>query len=154
MFLEPVIAFFPLWDLRKILPGTSPLHEWDNYRRLAMGSVVALVIIENTWPVKEVTMWVWHLVIFVIVGTIYLKEVLFAARTLMWAVLPFSLLSFFNNILKLSLGERYKDIDAYLGSAIICSIIWMITMLVISKKQHKALEAERQKTHDEEEQKY
>ncbi|MBA2562902.1 MAG: histidine kinase, partial [Chitinophagaceae bacterium] len=153
MSIEPIIAFFLLWDLRKILRTTSPLPEWDKNIKLAMYAVAALFIIETFLPVEAVTMWIWHLLLFAIIGIIYFNSAFFTARTIMLAVLPFVLLSLFADIFKLLLGNRYKVIDNYLDVATVFSIIWMVAMLIISRKQQKALQKERLKTHEEEEQK-
>jgi C4-dicarboxylate-specific signal transduction histidine kinase len=153
MSVEPIIAFFLLWDLRKILRATSPLPEWDKNIKLAMYAVAALFIIEIFLPVEVVTMWIWHLLLFAIIAITYFNSAFFAARTILLAVLPFVLLALFTDIFKLLLGNRYKVVDNYLDVATLFSITWMVAMLIVSRKQQKALEKERQKTHEEEEQK-
>ena len=153
MPIEPIIAFFLLWNLRRILQKNSPLPEWDEKIKHAMYGVVALFIIEVFVHYENITVWIWHLILFVIIGTIYFNPALFAARRIMWAVLPFAALSLFTKLFKVLLGDQYKVIDTYLDVAIIFSIVWMVAMLIQSKKQQKALEKERQKTHEEEEQK-
>ncbi len=153
MSIEPIVAFFLLWKLRKILRTTAPDTEWDKNIKLAMYAVGALVIVEITLPVEAVTMWIWHLALIVIIGITYYNSAFFTARTIMLAVLPFALLSLFTDIFKLLLGNGYKVIDVYLDVAILFAVIWMVVMLIVSRKQQKALEKERQKTHEEEEQK-
>src|SRR5687768_2540063 len=153
MSIEPIIAFFLLWDLRKILRAASPDPGWDKKIKLAMYAVAALFIIEIFLPVEAVTIWIWHLLLFAIIGIPYYNSAFFAARTIMLAVLPFVLLSLARNISEILLAKRYQFIDTYLDIATVFSIIWMIVMLIVSRKQQKALEKERLKTHEEEEQK-
>ncbi len=153
MNIEPVIAFFLLVDLRKILRATVPNPEWDKNIKLAMYAIGALFVIEIIFSLDEITIWIWHLLLIGIVVIAYVNSAFVAARTIMLAVLPFVLLSLFKNIFQFLLGNRYKVIDNYLDAATVFSIIWMVAMLIVSRKQQKALQRERIKTHEEEEQK-
>jgi two-component system, NtrC family, sensor kinase len=151
MLAEPIIAFFLLWDLRKILKTTAPNPVWDKNLKLAMFGVIALVIIEIVFHLTPVIVWVWHLLLIGIILLMNLNAVFSAARTLMFAVLPFVLLSFLSDVFKLLFSEEFKIIHNYIEVAMVFTIIWMVAMLIISKKQRKALEKERQKTLVEEE---
>ena len=151
MSIEPIIAFFLLWDIRKILRGSGVVTEWDKNLKLAMFAVVGLFLFDTFLPVEKVTMWIWHLLLIAIIATIYFNSVFNAARSLMFAVLPFIIISLFSDLFKLILDEDYRVIDNYVDVAILFSIIWMVAMLIISKKQRRALEKERLKTQAEEE---
>jgi cytochrome b len=151
MLAEPIIAFFLLWDLRKILKTTAANPVWDKNLKLAMFGVAALVIIEIVFHLSPVTIWVWHLLLIAIILLINLNPVFSVARTLMFAVLPFVLLSFLSDVFKLLFNEEFKIIHNYIEVAMVFTIIWMVAMLIISKKQRKALEKERLKTQAEEE---
>ena len=153
MSVEPIIAFFLLWDLRKILRRASSLSAWDKRIKIAMYTIGAIFIIERFLPVEVVTMWLWHLFLFMLLGAIWFNKTLIAARTLMLAVLPFAILSFAANLVKVIMAKQYKLVDDYMDVAIIFSVIWMIAMIIISRKQQKALEKERKKTQEEAEQK-
>jgi len=151
MSIEPIIAFFLLWDVRKILRASGSVTEWDKNLKLAMFAVVGLFLVDTFLPVEKVTMWIWHLLLIAIIATIYFNAVFNAARSLMFAVLPFVIISLFSDIFKLLLGSNYEVIDNYVDVATVFSIIWMVAMLIISKKQRRALEKERLKTQAEEE---
>ncbi|MEO6453597.1 MAG: ATP-binding protein [Ginsengibacter sp.] len=153
MSFEPILAFLLLRDLRKILKTNLLLPEWYAKLKFVMYAVVALFIIEIVLPVEVVTIWVWHVVLIVIIGIIYFKPVFISARTIMLAVLPFVFLSLFADVFKLLLGKGYKAIDNYFDVTILFSIIWMVAMFLVSRKQQKALEKERKKTLEEETQK-
>jgi two-component system NtrC family sensor kinase len=152
MSIEPIIAFFILREFRKISRTNAALTGWDKNIKMAMFGIGGLFILEVLLPVEAVTMWVWHLLLLVLIGIIYFNTAFSAARTLMLAILPFVLLSFFTDAFKKLLGKNYSVIDAYVDVATAFSIIWLVAMLIISRKQRKALEIERQKTFEEEEQ--
>src|SRR5215210_1525665 len=153
MSLDQIIVFFLLWDLRKILHSTCPSPAWEKKMKLAMYGVVVVFILEIFLPIKGVTIWLWHLLLCGIIGVSYFNSAFFAAKTILLAVLPFALLSLFSDVYKLLIINRYKVIDNYWNIAITFSVIWMVAMLIVSKKQQKALEKERKKTQEEEEQK-
>src|SRR5688572_2944857 len=98
MTIEPIIAFFLLWDLRKILRATSPDPKWEKNIKIAMYAVAALFIVEKIFSIEGLTIWIWHLLLFAIIGIPYYNSAFIAARTIMLAVLPFVLLSLVRNI--------------------------------------------------------
>ena len=147
MVIEAIIAFFLLWDIRKILRSSGGIASWDKKITLAMFAVVGLFVIEKILRVENITMWIWHLLLIVIIATINFN----AARSLMFAVLPFVLISLFGDVFRLLLGSDYSVIDKYVDTATVFSVIWMVAMLLITKKQRRALEKERLKTLAEEE---
>jgi len=101
MSIEPVITLILLWDLRKILKSTVPSPEWDRKIKLAMYVVIAMLIMDIVLHVGQVSMWVWHIILIAIIGVIYYNPVFSVARTSMFAVLPFVLLSFSSDIFKI-----------------------------------------------------
>jgi signal transduction histidine kinase len=96
-------------------------------------------------------MWFWHLLLFAILALINFNPAFLRARSVMFAVLPFVVLSFFSYLLKIFFKNQYATIDDYVDVGITFTIIWMVAMLMISKKQRKALEREKLKTQAEEE---
>ena len=151
MILEALIAFFLLWDIRRILRTSTDFTGWDKKIKLALFAVVGLFVLEKIFRVEQITMWIWHALLIAIIATINFNTVFNAARSLMFAVLPFVIISLFSDIFKLLLGSDYEVIDNYVDVATVFSIIWMVAMLLISKKQRRALEKERLKTQAEEE---
>ena len=152
MIAEPIIAFFLLWDIRKILRmSTDDVSGWDKKIKLTIFAVAGLFVIEKIFHLEQVTMWIWHFLLIAIILTINFNVVFNAARSLMFAVLPFVIISLFSDLFKLLLGNEYDVIDKYVDVATIFSIIWMVAMMIISKKQRRALEKERLKTQAEEE---
>ncbi|MEO6328575.1 MAG: ATP-binding protein [Ginsengibacter sp.] len=153
MTIEPIIIFFLLRDLRKILRTTSPRPAWDRNLKIALYAVVALFIADIIIKDERVTVWIWHVAILVVIGMAYFNAVFIAARPVILAVLPFTLLLLVEDIFKLMLGNQYGVINIYVTVAGVFSVVWMVAMLVVSRKQQKALERERKKTYEEEQQK-
>ncbi|MEO8766349.1 MAG: ATP-binding protein [Ginsengibacter sp.] len=154
---EPFIAFFLLRDVRRILRNTARERIWDKEITYLLYGIIGLfvsdIVCDIFFHIEIVTRWIWHLLLFAIIGIAFLKEDFKATRNIMFAVLPFAIVSLVADIVKLWNAERFKLINTSLGIASVFSIIWLIAMLVISRKQQKALLIEHQKTQQEEEQK-
>ncbi len=151
--MEPIVAFILLWDLRKILKGTAPHSKWDKIIKYILIGIVPLFIISEALSIEHIIQWVWHSLLLAAIGIAYFDKLFFPARTILLAVLPLVVLHLSEDILQLFMDEDFKPIEPYFKIAIGFSFIWMVAMLIVSKKQQKALAMERQKTHEEEEQK-
>ena len=151
MLVESFIALFVLWHLRRRIIIIPAFSHWDKTLKLAMIIVSALLVLELIFKIESVTSWIWHLILIGIVLAIHFVPAFYIARGLMYAVLPFILLSFLSDLFRLLFRKDYAEIEKYVDAAIFFSVIWMIAMLIIEKKQRNALEKERLKTQAEEE---
>ncbi len=151
MLVESFIALFILWHLRRRIIIIPAFSHWDKTLKLAMIIVSALLVLELIFKIESVTSWIWHLILIGIVLAIHFVPAFNIARGLMYAVLPFILLSFLSDLFRLLFRKEYAEIENYVDAAIFFSVIWMIAMLIIEKKQRNALEKERLKTQAEEE---
>ena len=151
MLVESFIALFILWHLRRRIIIIPAFSHWDKTLKLAMIIVSALLVLELVFKIESVTSWIWHLILIGIVLAIHFVPAFNIARGLMYAVLPFILLSFLSDLFRLLFQKEYAEIENYVDAAIFFSVIWMIAMLIIEKKQRNALEKERLKTQAEEE---
>ena len=151
MLVESFIALFILWHLRRRIIIIPAFSHWDKTLKLAMIIVSALLVLELIFKIESVTSWIWHLILIGIVLAIHFVPAFNIARGLMYAVLPFILLSFLSDLFRLLFRKEYAEIEKYVDAAIFFSVIWMIAMLIIEKKQRNALEKERLKTQAEEE---
>ena len=151
MLVESFIALFILWHLRRRIIIIPAFSHWDKTLKLAMIVVSALLVLELIFKIESVTSWIWHLILIGIVLAIHFVPAFNIGRGLMYAVLPFILLSFLSDLFRLLFQKEYAEIENYVDAAIFFSVIWMIAMLIIEKKQRNALEKERLKTQAEEE---
>jgi two-component system NtrC family sensor kinase len=153
MLAEPFIAFFLLRDVRRILRNNGQGDTFKQEIKIISYGIVILFAAELIFHLEDVTKWIWHLLLFSIIIIAFLKEELYATKTLMYAVLPFAIISFSKDLFELISEKQYKSIDNYLDVASAFSFIWMIAMVFVSRKQQKALQKEHEKTQQEEAQK-
>jgi two-component system, NtrC family, sensor kinase len=152
MSAEPFIIFFLLRSVRKIFRNTAIGEAWDQKILMVLYAVVVLFVLELVLHIGYITKWIWHALLIGIIILASIKKEFTTIRTLINAVLPFALISFFGDLFKLLTADIYKQIDSYLGVATVFSVVWMIAMFFVSRKQQKALRLEHEKTLQQEEQ--
>jgi two-component system NtrC family sensor kinase len=137
--------------MRKMLRTFSPIAEWNKMLTISLYAVVVLFIIQLILPIAPVTIWIWHLILLAIIGIVFKVPEFMAARPVIIAFLPLVALSIVSDIIKVIDNNLYLKIKNYFDIAGAVGITWMVAMLIRSRKQQKALEKERKKTHEEEE---
>ena len=152
MSAEPFIIFFLLRSVRKIFRNTAIDEAWGQKIMMVLYIVVVLFVLELILHIGYITKWMWHALLIGIIIVAYVKKEFTTIRTLINAVLPFALISFVGDLFQTLTAATYKQIDNYVEIATIFSIVWMIAMLFVSRKQQKALRLEHEKTLQQEEQ--
>ena len=150
MIIELILAFFLLRYLKTKLSDGSRAKKWDRSVSIAIYAIIVLILVDILLPASPILTVFGHLVLFSIIGLIYKLPDFPSSRNIVLAILPFVLVCFYRELAKefpiLASGKNY------IGALYLCSILWMIAMLVISNKQVKALQIEREKRAIEEEQ--
>ncbi len=153
MNIQLIISFFIIIHLRKSFQTATRLPWWNKNLLNLMYACIALQVLELVFPAaKPVAVWLSHTIVLGIVGIIYLEETFRSARPTVFAVLPLILVSFLEDTIKLIIRDFYREWDNVFDAARFFAFIWLITLLIINKRQRKALEKERLKTHEEERQ--
>lgn len=147
-----VLVFILVWYLRKSLKDSPALEKWDEIFRRALIVVPILIIIDATLLPHALSRWFGHIIILSAIYLVYTFPEFRSFRNLALAVLPFFLISFFRDFIGLLPGNTLQYLKGYLDVLYFCSIAWMVAMIIISNKQRKVLERERQKREKEEEQ--
>jgi signal transduction histidine kinase len=148
-----IISFFIIVHLRKRLQTATNLPEWDRKLIAVMAVCIGLQIVEfSNSHAKEITKWLSYIILIVIIGNIYFNELFKSVRSSLFAVLPLILVSLLGDLLRLVAKSFYDEWGNVFEITKGFAIIWMITILILNKRQRKALEKERIKTHEEERQ--
>ncbi len=107
------------------------------------------VIFDAATPVTE---WLSHLLLLYLLYILYALKTLPPVRPLMIAIMPYVFVSIVTSIIRLINKRWYYQWDGYFDALIGFSVIWLIAMVIIGRKQQKALQKEILKTKQEEEQ--
>ncbi|MEO6869521.1 MAG: hypothetical protein ABI168_07745, partial [Ginsengibacter sp.] len=101
MIAEPLISFLLIRKAKNILQKNQETKELMPILSLLPYAIIALYLAEVLFNLEYITTWIWH---FFLLGLIYLgvtREEYFPLRTIMYAVLPFAVISFAADVVKL-----------------------------------------------------
>lgn len=147
--MEFLMAFFLMLHLRKSLETKKLFPSWD--RILVVGMTVSMVfmVLGITLEVTRLgTMWFAHAILLAIVYVINTNKIFSPAKPVMYAVLPYIIISILGDLVKLISIDFYNDWSNYFSTASFFAIVWLVAMLIINRKQRKALEKEKIKTQE------
>ncbi|MEJ7681418.1 MAG: hypothetical protein WKG06_26925 [Segetibacter sp.] len=116
------------------------------------------MIISIALPVLEVIdsidsngiKWIAHLIMLFMVYLAFRQKELRPVRTMMYAVLPFIVISFIGDLIELLSKSFYNKWENYFSNGSLFAVVWMFAMWFVVKKQRKALEKEQLKTKEKE----
>lgn len=143
-----LVILFLIQYLRNALLTKTQLPYWDKILVNTRYAIIALFAIEAIWWDSEL-IWVWHVLLFVMVGILLYKSEFAPVRNVVYALAPFMVISLFGDLLEIINSDLFEDWDNYIASALFFAYIWMGAMWLNMRKQQKALEKERQKTQQE-----
>ncbi|RCR65682.1 sensor histidine kinase [Larkinella punicea] len=146
-----LIVFFMVRYIRTSLQTAVRFPEWERIlvivQYAASGLLAADVFLDSS-----ITKWLWHLLLLGMVGAAYLLKDFRPVRNVWLAVGPYILVSLFKDIAKLIDSDFYESISTVVEIAEIFTLVWLIATWVSTQRQQKALEKERLKRLQEEEQ--
>jgi len=148
MFLEPIISLFIIRYLRKHFKTKFTMPKWD--KLLIGGIATSVALIGASILVNDdnnlIILLVGHALAFTLVYIVFKYSEFRSAKPFIYSVLPVLIISFIVTIIESVAPEFYNSKDEYFQIAIFFAILWVITMWLITKKQRKALEQEREQT--------
>ncbi|MBS1607470.1 MAG: GHKL domain-containing protein [Bacteroidetes bacterium] len=128
-------------------------EKWHQVLKGLMIAAIAFLIIELPFKAaSNITMWIAHGMLLYIVYILYKEKEFSGARQVLFAITPYVLISFFNDIVEILNKQLYSTLSGWLDTGTVFAIIWMVAMLFITNRQKKALEKEKLKVKQEEEQ--
>lgn len=152
MFEQFILFFFLARYLKKTIPAHEPQKKWDNELNWAMIITALFVVMNAVFTISPIIKVVEHLAIIAVILIIYILPDFRIARNIILAVLPFVLASFVKDVVHSLHSAFFTSLRIYVEVVYSCTVVWMIAMLIISKKQRTALQKERKIREEEEEQ--
>jgi signal transduction histidine kinase len=164
--LEPFVAIFLATQLRKTVKADSmrfdlkaPDPRKTELAKYMMGAVygaVALICIDFTAHdnsfFAHLGLWLGHLLVFSLAALPYYLEDFRPNRTIVTAMIPYIAIAFISDLLENVFPAFYDNHQDLIDNIYWCTILWFGAMYLITRKQSKALETERKKRFDEQEQ--
>lgn len=147
MFLEFIIAIVIIRYLRKNLQTKILLPQWDKILWGGMiASVILLVLEAAVSASRPIAQWLSYVILFGLVYLLFSRQEFRPVKPILYAVLPLIIVLFISSLAEAINVDFKNKWGNYFDTATLFAGIWLVAMLLISNKQKKTLEIERQKT--------
>jgi signal transduction histidine kinase len=152
--LAAFVTIFLTTQLRKSLKRDGVISPWYQYLQYAMFAAVALMIMSFTFSdnSKAFIQFLGYLLAAGMVALPYTIDEFKHNRPVVNSVIPFVVVGFLTFICEHLFPKLYEDYDSFFDSASGFAVLWFCAMWFINRRQSKALEIERTKRRNEEEQ--
>ncbi len=151
MKLTFILLIILFSSLRKVLRTKNDLPYWDTIFRYGLMLSIILLSIEVIFPIsRPILLWVGQLLLFILLFKVITEVKLKAARPIIFAFLPLAIVDGFKDIITLVLPNWYPQIKSIVNTAAIFSLVWLVAMLIVNKRQRNVLEKERLKAEEKE----
>lgn len=147
-----LITFFLCTQLRKNLKRDGVNSPWSQYLLYAMCTAIALMAMSFNYESRPIFQLLIYVLATGVVTLPYTVEEFRSSRSLVNAVIPIVAVGLLTFACEHLLPKLYESIDTFMESAIWFAVIWFCAMWFINRRQNKALEIERVKRRNEEEQ--
>ena len=152
MALEIILAILVLRFLRKTLQTADRFPELDQWLYIGMIASIAILVIQTVVPAsRPLTKWLTHGLLLTLAWLLYSWDEFRAVKSWMYAIVPLILVHFFSDLTEAILPGIYNSWNNYFGTAKVFAFVWMIAMWFITKRQGRALEKEKLKAAEKEE---
>lgn len=149
MIFEPIFALLLINLLKKKVNDQEVDYDLRKYLQLGMYISIALIILDIVSSAYIVTLLI-QAALFALLAAVYLRPELRAGRNMLFGILPYAVLSFASQFIKVVWREFYLRNSDFFESALLFGILWFVGMWLVTRNQGKALEKERAKRQAEE----
>ncbi len=147
-----LITFFLCTQLRKNLKRDGVNSPWSQYLLYGMCTAIALMAMSFNYESRPIFQLLIYVLATGVVTLPYTVEEFRSSRSLVNAVIPIVAVGLLTFACEHLFPKLYESIDTFMESAIWFAVIWFCAMWFINRRQNKALEIERVKRRNEEEQ--
>ncbi|WDF80269.1 ATP-binding protein [Mucilaginibacter sp. KACC 22773] len=150
--IEPAVTIFLTTQLRKSLKDRGIVSEWDKYLLYVLYGAVAVMMGSIFLEKEGLIRWFGHILLAWLISLPFTREEFKANRSIINWVLPFAVAVIFSDLVRLVASGFYDKHNDLFENSVGFTVLWLFAMWWINRKQAKALETERIKRRNEEEQ--
>ncbi|MEE9373401.1 MAG: ATP-binding protein [Saprospiraceae bacterium] len=139
-----LIVIFSILQSNEQTKTIYPL--WRKYFIIALSICIILLILETSIDlIRPVTVWIALILTFFLFYLSYIRKEFLPIKSLSLALLPLVVVNLIEQATILINQSTYTAWQNYFETASSFAFIWLVAMLIISRRQRKALEKERLK---------
>ncbi len=147
--MELILLLIILINFKKNRILKLKYKNWDVYINTGIAIAITLFVLGNSVESKKSVFSILSCVfIFFIANLIINNKDFKEFRSTLFTVLPLTIILFISKLTKLISKSFYTEYNTIFSTAIIAGLVWLIVMLILNKRQAKALERERIKNEE------
>jgi two-component system, NtrC family, sensor kinase len=150
MQVSAILLIVIIAQVRKQLIRSNQLPDLQELLKKSIVVVAVLFVLTNVDPIEEIVRLVVDALLLLSIYIVYKREELKPYRNIMYAYIPFIILSIVKHLTTWLPDSWENEVETYVDAATAFAIIWLVAMLIIANKQNKALRTEMQKREEEE----
>ncbi len=150
MQFSPILLIIIIAQIRKHLIRSKQLPDLQELLKKSIVVAAVLLVLTNVPPIQEIVRLLVDALLLLSIYIVYKREELKPYRNIMYAYIPFIILSIVKHLTTWLPDSWEDEVETYVDAATAFAIIWLVAMLIIANKQNKALRTEMQRREEEE----
>lgn len=150
--VEPAVTIFLCTQLRKSLKDRGIVSEWDKYLMYVLYGAAAIMMGSIFLEKEGLIRWAGHMLLVWLISLPFTRPEFKENRSIINWVLPFAAAVIISDLILLVVPQFHEEHDQLFNNFVNFTVLWLFAMWWINRKQAKALETERIKRRNEEEQ--
>jgi two-component system, NtrC family, sensor kinase len=150
MQVSAILLIVIIAQVRKHLIRSKQLPDLQELLKKSIVVAAVLFVLTNVDPIDEIVRLVVDAFLLLSIYIVYKREELKPYRNIMYAYIPFIILSIVKHLTTWLPDSWEDEVETYVDAATAFAIIWLVAMLIIANKQNKALRTEMQRREEEE----
>jgi two-component system, NtrC family, sensor kinase len=150
MQVSAILLIIIIAQVRKHLIRSKQLPDLQELLKKSIVVAAVLFVLTNVDPIDEIVRLLVDALLLLSIYIVYKREELKSYRNIMYAYIPFIILSIVKHLTTWLPDSWEDEVETYVDAATAFTIIWLVAMLVIANKQNKALRTEMQRREEEE----
>ncbi|HEX5667907.1 MAG TPA: ATP-binding protein [Chitinophagaceae bacterium] len=150
MQVSAILLIIIIAQVRKHLIRSKQLPDLQELLKKSIVVAAVLFVLTNVEPIQEIVRLLVDALLLLSIYIVYKREELKSYRNIMYAYIPFIILSIVKHLTTWLPDSWEDEVETYVDAATAFTIIWLVAMLIIANKQNKALRTEMQRREEEE----
>lgn len=143
---EFLILIFLLSYFRRRVATKALLPEWNKYLLIGIYALTFLLLIEVLIsPSRLIIGWISHIVFILFIYFMLTIKLFQPFKSIVYAIIPLVAINLLDDLVNLCFPAFYQNWNSYFDAAKSFSVLWFVALFIINNKQRKALEREKVK---------
>lgn len=144
--MSPILLIILFTFLRKRLDSKKTMPANDRLFLIGLFTAIAMIVLTGAYrPSRHIVLILSEALLFGMFFILFTKKQFRPAKSVAWAMLPMAVAEVADRVTGYVAPVFYEKYEAFFDAAGIFTLAWLVTMMIINGRQHKALLKQREK---------